>query len=126
MNGMFQNSRGLKDLDKHLHIADCCWDHNLDFVALSEMGKQDYSQCLLNRLSGGIDFQWFSRTPRGKSGGLLVGIRSNTIEVLASTGGEFHIKLTICNRADNLTWSLVTVYGAAQDEFKADFLCELH
>jgi hypothetical protein len=47
------------------------------------------------------------------------------MEVLASTGGEFHIKLTICNRVVNFTWSLVAVYGTAQDEFKADFLCEL-
>jgi hypothetical protein len=32
---------------------------------------------------------------------------------------------SICNRADNFTWSLVAVYGAAQDEYKAYFLCEL-
>jgi hypothetical protein len=39
MNGMFRNSRGLGDLAKHSHIADCCMDYNLDFVAISEMGK---------------------------------------------------------------------------------------
>jgi hypothetical protein len=36
MNGMFSNSRGLGDMAKHLHITDCCRDHNLDFVAISE------------------------------------------------------------------------------------------
>jgi hypothetical protein len=44
MNGMFRNSRGLGDLAKHSHIAYCCKDYNLDFVAISEMGKHDYSQ----------------------------------------------------------------------------------
>jgi hypothetical protein len=39
MNGMFSNSIGLSDLAKHVHIADCCQDHNLDFVAISEMGR---------------------------------------------------------------------------------------
>jgi hypothetical protein len=47
------------------------------------------------------------------------------MEVLASSDGEYHIKLTIRNKADNFTWSLVAVYGAAQDAFKADFLREL-
>jgi hypothetical protein len=47
------------------------------------------------------------------------------MEVLARSSGDYHIKLHICNRADNFTWSLVAMYGAAQDEFKASFLHEL-
>jgi hypothetical protein len=43
------------------------------------------------------------------------------MDVLACSDGEFHVKLHILNRADNFTWSLVAVYGAAQNEFKADF-----
>jgi hypothetical protein len=31
----------------------------------------------------------------------------------------------IRNKSDNFTWSLVAVYGADQNEFKADFLHEL-
>jgi hypothetical protein len=121
MNGMFKNSRGLRDLAKHLHIADCCRDHNLDFVAISEMGRRDYSQSLLNRLSGGIDFEWFGRPPRGRSGGMLVGVRSDTMDVLASSDGDYHIKLTIRNKADNFIWSLVAVYGAAQMSSRPTF-----
>ena len=45
--------------------------------------------------------------------------------VLASSDGEYHIKLDIQNKADGFIWSLVVVYGAAQDAFKADFLREL-
>jgi hypothetical protein len=47
------------------------------------------------------------------------------VEVLTSSDGEYHIKLTIRNKVDNFIWDLVAVYGAAQDAFKADFLCEL-
>ena len=54
MNGIFMNSRGLGDLAKHLHIAHCIKDHNLDFMAVSEMGQRDFSDNLLNRLSGGL------------------------------------------------------------------------
>jgi hypothetical protein len=122
---MFNNSRGLGDLDKHLHIAHCINDHNLDFVAISETGRRDFSQTLLDRLSGWVEFEWTSPPPRGRSGGILLGVRADTMEVLDRSGGDYHIKLHIRNRADNFKCSLVTVYGAAQDEFMADFLCEM-
>jgi hypothetical protein len=46
MNGMFNNSRGLGDLAKHLHIAHCIIDHKLDFVAILETGRRDFSHKL--------------------------------------------------------------------------------
>jgi hypothetical protein len=100
MNDMFSNSRGLRDLAKHLHISHCINDHNLDFVAISETGRRDFSQRLLDRLSSGVDFEWTSQPPRSRSGGILLGVRSDTMEVIARSGGDYHIKLHICNRAD--------------------------
>jgi hypothetical protein len=125
MNGMFKNSRGLRDLAKHLHIAECISDHSLDFIAISETGRRDFSRSLLQRLSGGVDFTWVSRPPRGRSGGMLIGVRDSSMEVLHISGGDYHIKLHIRNRTDNFVWSLVSVYGAAQPEFKPAFLREL-
>ena len=95
MNGMFFNSRGLGDLAKHLFIAECNREYNLDFMALSETGRRDFSASLLDRLSGGIDYNWISRPPRGRSGGILLGINTWTMDVLVSSDEEFHIKLHI-------------------------------
>ena len=44
MNGIFINSRGLGDLTKHLHFADAVRNHNLDFLAISETGRREFSQ----------------------------------------------------------------------------------
>jgi hypothetical protein len=44
---------------------------------------------------------------------------------LASSDGEFHIKLHVRNKVDNFIWNLVAIYGADQEEFKTDFLREL-
>ena len=74
MNDMFENSRGLDDLAKHLHFVGCIQDHNLDFLTISETGRWEFSQSLLDRLSGGIDFAWYSRPPHGRSWGILLGI----------------------------------------------------
>jgi hypothetical protein len=68
MNGMLSNSRGLGDLAKHLHIAHCIKDHNLDFVAILETGRRDFSQRLLNRLAGGVDFEWTAQPPEAVRG----------------------------------------------------------
>jgi hypothetical protein len=125
MNGMFANSRGLDDLAKHLHFADCIRDHSLDFLAISETGRRDFLQSLLNRISGGIDFTWLSYPPCGRSGGILLGVKTDSMEVLAHSVGEYHIKFHIRNRADKFIWSLVAVYGAAQEAHKAAFLREL-
>ncbi|MEI4896408.1 hypothetical protein Q8G71_34510, partial [Klebsiella pneumoniae] len=65
---------------KHLFFVDCVRDHNLDFLDISKTGRRDFPQALLNRLSGGVDFTWISRLPRGRSGGILLGIRDETME----------------------------------------------
>ena len=125
MNGIFMNSRGLGDLAKHLHIAHCIKDHNLDFMAISETGRRDFPDNLLNRLSGGLEFTWHSRPPRGRSGGMLLGVKSESLEVLEVMGGEFHMKYHLRNKSDNYIWSLVIVYGAAQEDRKEAFRREL-
>ena len=104
MNGMFTNSRDLGDLAKHLHFAGSIRDHNLDFLAISETGRREFSQSLLNRLSGGLDFDWYSRPPHGHSGGILLGVRTDTMEVLDVSDGNFHIKMHIRNKADNFIY----------------------
>src|SRR3954469_4009312 len=121
MNGIFMNSRGLGDLAKHLNIAQYVQDHKLDFLAISETGRWDFPVSVPDRLSGGMDFTRHSIPPRGRSGGILLGVLSDSMEVLAYTSGEFHIKFHVCNNADNFIWSLVAVYGAAQEEHTAIF-----
>ena len=54
MNGIFENSRGLGDLAKHLNIAHHVRDYKLDFLAISETGRRDFPSTLLDRLSGGV------------------------------------------------------------------------
>ena len=100
-------------------------DHKLDFLAISETERRDFPVSVLDRLSGGMNFIWHSIPPHGRSGGILLGVLSESMEVLAYTSGEFHIKFHVRNKADGFIWSLVAVYGAAQEEHKAAFLREL-
>ena len=125
MKGMFWNSRGLGDLAKYKHISDCVRDHALDFVAISECSKRDFPTRDLDHFSCGKDYEWHIPPPSGRSRGILLGIHSTYLELLSTSKGEYHIKFHLRNKSDNFIWSLVAVYGAAQDEFKAAFLKEL-
>ena len=125
MRGMFWNTRGLGDLAKHKHIADCVKDHSLDFVAITESGKRDFPTRDLDHFSCGFDYEWHVLPPTGRSGGILLGINSTYLQLLSTSKGEYHIKFHLRNKSDNFIWSLVAVYGAAQEEFKSAFLKEL-
>jgi hypothetical protein len=125
MKGMFWNSRGLSDLAKHRYIADAIKERNMDFVAIMESGKQGMQRVNLNRLLGGADFIWHCLPPRGRSGGILLGINAAVLQLSMIVEGEFFIKFHLGNKIDNFKWILMVVYGPAQEEFKIDFLSEL-
>ena len=44
MRGIFWNSRGLKDLAKRRFLAEAALEQRLDFVALSETGRDNFAQ----------------------------------------------------------------------------------
>jgi hypothetical protein len=65
MNDMFSNSRDLGDLAKHLFFADCIREHHLDFLAISETGRQDFTPSFLTAFQA-------AQTLCGLSGGTNV------------------------------------------------------
>lgn len=64
-------------------------DYKLDFLGISETGRRDFSKSQVKRLSSGVDFTWVSRPPRGRSGGILLGVRDETMEILTSSVRDF-------------------------------------
>ena len=54
MKGLFWNSRGLGDLAKHRYICEVVKEQHLDFVAILETVKKDFSVSSLNHVVDGI------------------------------------------------------------------------
>jgi exonuclease III len=125
MRGIFWNSNGLKDSKKHKFISDLTKEHDLNFIALSEIGRSDFGPRFLKNLSVGRDFLWHAKAPVGRSGGMLLGIDLQFYDIGAIDEGEFYIKFHLCNKVDNYKWALALVYGPAQSEHKERFLAEL-
>ena len=68
MKGVFWNSDGFKDPKKHRFLADLTKEKDLNFMAISEIGKRDFPAHFLKNLCAGRDFLWHYKEPRGRSG----------------------------------------------------------
>jgi hypothetical protein len=122
---MIWNGGGFGDTAKHLFVKESIREYALDFIALLETGRSNFAIPFLNQLAGPFNFSWFCLPPQGRSGGILVGVNSNTIDVLKVTTENFYIRMHIKCKRDGFEWNFVPVYGATQDAHKADFLAEL-
>ena len=60
INGRFKsmtwNSDGFRDPGKHLFVKESIRKHGLDFIALLEMGRSNFTVPFLNGLAVGKDF----------------------------------------------------------------------
>jgi hypothetical protein len=89
------------------------------------MGRDNFTGPFLKNLPGGHDFLWYCLPPQGRSGGILVGFNAQTFKVKNVVSGDRCVKFHLVTKFDNFEWSLVVVYGAAQDAQKGEFLAKL-
>jgi exonuclease III len=125
LKGMIWNVGGFRDTAKHLFVKESIREYKLDFIALLETGRSNFATPFLNQLAGPFSFSWFCLPPQGRSGGMLIGVNSDTLDVLKVTTGDFSVRMHMKCKRDGFEWNFVHVYGAAQDAQKPDFLAEL-
>ena len=100
MEGLFLNSRGLADLAKQRFLAETTIEHHLDFIALLEIGRDNFTSQFLQNLSNGTGFDWHILPPRGRSGRILLGVRCETLEVLNVVQVDFSVKFSVRSKLD--------------------------
>jgi hypothetical protein len=125
MRRIFWNCNGFHDPKKYKFISDLTKEQNLYFIALSETERKSFTSPLLKNLCVGREYIWHVKEPRGRSGGILLGIDLSRFHIGAIDEGDYYVKFHLCNKDDSFKWALVVVYGPAQDDQKAQFLSEL-
>jgi exonuclease III len=125
MKGVFWNSDGFKDPKKYKFISDLTKENGLNFIAISETGRSEFTPRFLKNLCAGREYLWHCKAPIGRSGGMLMGVDLQTFDIGAIEEGDYYIKFHLCNKTDEFKWALVMVYGPAQAENKEQFLAEL-
>jgi hypothetical protein len=89
IKGINWNPGGFGDTAKHLFDKEAIREHKLEFVALLDTGRSNFFIYFLNQLAAEYNFSWFYLPPHGRSGGILVGINSDTLEVIKVSSGDF-------------------------------------
>lgn len=125
MKILFWNIRGFGRPARRRQIREYIMEESLDIVGLQETIKQDFSQKDLQEIVNNVCFRWSWLPATGHSGGILVGVKEDILEVEQEDKGVFYVSLVIRNRLTNVRWELITVYGPANHSLSADFISEL-
>jgi hypothetical protein len=113
-------------LAKSNFLFNAAREQRLDFIALLDTGKKDFSQQKFDSLCGGRNFLWHWTEPHGRSGGMLLGVNLEVFDIGSIEDGDFFfIKFHLRHKSDGFEWCVVAVYGAAQPDVKEKFLAEL-
>jgi len=96
-----------------------------DIVGIQETIKKSFSDNELKGFTNGVPYIWNWIPAYGHSGGILVGVKYDRLEIEGWNKGVYYLEVMIKDRLDNFRWRLVVVYGPANHDWSADFLKEL-
>jgi exonuclease III len=125
MKGIFWNCNGFADTKKYRFLSELTKEKSLDFIALSETGRASFPANTLNTICAGRDFIWHCMAPRGRSGGMILGIHLLTFDIGEIEEGEFFIRFKLRYKEHDFKFNLISIYDPAQVDQKANFLSEV-
>ena len=120
------NSRGMNRPDKLLRVHDLLREQCPDLISLSETKKTDFDYYQIRTLDPVGKYTWNWLPATGTAGGILVGVSLDLCEVLSWNINQYSVIVLIKNKSDSNIWRYISVYGTAYDEYKLDFINELH
>uniref|UniRef100_A0A453HVY3 Endonuclease/exonuclease/phosphatase domain-containing protein n=1 Tax=Aegilops tauschii subsp. strangulata TaxID=200361 RepID=A0A453HVY3_AEGTS len=83
MRGLIWNCRGVGKQGMATCLSDMISDHSLDFLGLQETMKKKFTPKCLRRIDPFDIFQWNWVPSIGKSGGILCGVRRDTLDIIS-------------------------------------------
>lgn len=104
MKILFWNVRGLNSGGRKKQLGDLIVKHQINVVCLQETIKQNFTARELASLARGQEMYWNWVPPEGRSGGLLLGVNSDLLEVLEYKCGKFCQVMKLKDRESNFSW----------------------
>jgi exonuclease III len=120
------NIRGLGKVVRKQCILDVVTRENLDFIGIQETKQKKFSKEYLNALTRRKHFCWNWLPAIGSTGGILMVVNEDCFDVESWVIIKYSIRCEVCYKKDKSIFRVVTVYGTTYEEFKQDFLDELH
>jgi exonuclease III len=126
MIGLFWNIRGLNGPIKCNKLKELIRANKPDFISISESKKEDFTPLQLEVFDSNSCFRWNWLPANNTAGGILIGIREDLFDIVCCDLHTYSVSCLLRNKQDNSTWRLISVYGTAYDQYKVDFINELH
>lgn len=126
MKGIFWNLRGFGQQDRRCQLIEYIREQHLDFVGLQETIRSSYSEAEVDSLGGAIDFPWEWVPAKGRSGGIFLGLNSETFDDIHFSRGGFFLGAEMIQKNNNFKWELLVVYGPAGHSRSIDFLRKIY
>jgi hypothetical protein len=79
-------------LAKDNYLSHLSREHRLDFIALMETDRSSFLDSTLRHFYSGADFLWHLMPPRGRSGGMILGVNPGVYDIGAIDEGNFYCK----------------------------------
>lgn len=82
------------------------WLKKSKLIALSETGRDNFSDSVLKNFSGGRDYIRHIMAPHGRSGGILLGVDLNYFDIGATDEGDFYVEFILRDKSDGFKFAL--------------------
>lgn len=125
MRCLFWNVRGLGNKARRRQLKVVIKERDVDLLCVQETKKESFTNKELNSFQGDKSFSRSWKAARGASGGILIGINSELMEVLENHVGAFFLSCLVKTKCDNFCWEFIGVYGPVNDSLKPVFLDDL-
>lgn len=125
MRFLFCNVRGLGKGRRRRQVKEYIDEHNLEVVGLQETVRETFTDRELLEIAGSRNFSWKWAPAKGRSGGILMGLNQDSLELEDFDIKDFCVVMSIRDRRSNFRWVMVTVYGPVDHGLSREFLEEL-
>lgn len=125
MQGLIWNCRGLRKKGVATFIKNLIEEYRFHFLGIQETMILDCDEKLLRKFDSEQNYLWLYNSAKGKSGGILCGVKRDLYDVGSFQKGEFMLQMNLWDKINRVKWNLLVVYGSAHDDRKMDFLSEL-
>jgi exonuclease III len=125
MKVLFWNIIGWGQEDRRRQISQFISRERFDIIGLQETMKEEFTNRELGQLGGKHDFIWNWLSTQGHSGGILLGVKQEEMDIGAFDKGNFFVSALLRNKSSGFKWEVIVVYGPAQHEKSEEFLEEL-
>lgn len=125
MKGLIWNCKGIRKRGVSIYIKNLITQYKLSFIGIQETMIEEYDESVTNNFDHDHDFIWAWNPSSGKSGGILIGIKTDLFDVGALKQGAHMLHVDLWDKMCSEKWNLIIVYGLAQKQEKDRFLDEL-